>query len=66
MNVIINFDAPVKQYGNSVALATVTANSENQATSLLDNYLAENHPELGRMPNAHFEEDGKYYFAVTE
>ena len=63
-NVIINFERPVKQNGNSVAVAEVIAKSENEASSLLDSELENNHPTLGRS-DCHFEENGKYYFSVN-
>lgn len=64
-DVTINFEKPVKQYGNSVALATVKATSESAAESILDSVLAEQHPNLGRC-DSHFQEGELFYFAITE
>lgn len=63
-NLIIDFTRPYTIYGNSVAIAKVTASSENKASSLLDAELENNYPELGRS-DCHFEENGKYYFSVN-
>lgn len=60
----INFETPVKMYGNSVALATVEANNENEAGVMLDAFLAEQHPDLGRA-DAHYSEGNLYWFSVN-
>ena len=64
-NVKLNFDTE-NQNGNVIAIAEVNADSENKASSILDEYLEENYPQYGRTPDAHFEEDGEYYFKVVE
>ena len=67
MNAIkVDFQRPVAMYGDSVALAEVKAESENEASSILDDYLEKNHPDLGRKSDPHFEEDGKYYYAIVK
>jgi RNA binding exosome subunit len=60
----LNFEGNFNN-GNVVAIAEVKANSENEASSLLDSFLEENHPELGR-EESHFEENNTYFFRVVK
>ncbi|MCX6154429.1 MAG: hypothetical protein NT007_09730 [Candidatus Kapabacteria bacterium] len=61
----IDFEKRNLAYGNSVAIAAVKAKTENKASSLLDLYLTENHPTLGRLSDPHYQDKNCFYYTIV-